>query len=283
MKRIFAPLKTTRRSYTLLELVVAMVVLGVALAGLFPLLVMQSRGVESLELRYSQVGRDAPDWFNPVFRPNVTRAVEGADRQTYKAADADAAWYLTQASDPLARKLGAGAAISRTSPDAPPVTLVDDGDGTYAAAGSWGTQAAGLDSDSRRHELQATPTDAAVWTFSNVAVGWHYVMATWPEAPDLATDAKFVVRDGAADASPTTVYVNQTVAPDGAAYQGRPWRAVTMRYFRNGAATVTLLANATAAVVADAVRLVPAATILSVDKSFGAEEVTVRVKIGAAP
>ena len=43
---------------------------------------------------------------------------------------------------------------------------------------------------------------------------------------------------------------------------------------------VVLYSDTVAAVVADGVRIVPISTILSVNKSFNTEAVTVRVKVG---
>jgi hypothetical protein len=55
------------------------------------------------------------------------------------------------------------------------------------------------------------------------------------------------------------------------------------RYFESGTITVQLssksIGSSTGSVVADAVRIVPATEIISLEKSFNSEEVTVRVKI----
>jgi hypothetical protein len=76
--------KQRRAGVSLLELQVAFVVFGIALAGLAPLTVMQLRQLHMLEERLN-------------------------DTTTY---------YLTPATDPWARKLGAAAAINSTAPEA---------------------------------------------------------------------------------------------------------------------------------------------------------------------
>ena len=44
------PKKTSPRGFTMIELVIAMVVLGIALTGLFPLLILQWRAMRRLEI-----------------------------------------------------------------------------------------------------------------------------------------------------------------------------------------------------------------------------------------
>ena len=70
--------KTTRSGFSFLELQVALVLFGIALAGLGPLVVMQLKQIEKIERRFS-------------------------DRTTH---------YLVPTTDPWARKLGAAASIS---------------------------------------------------------------------------------------------------------------------------------------------------------------------------
>ena len=77
MKRIrckTSQITPIRPGFTFLEFLVAMVVLGIALTGLFPLMVVCSRGVESLELRYSDQGNKNNNWFSPVYRPDYDPA-----------------------------------------------------------------------------------------------------------------------------------------------------------------------------------------------------------------
>jgi len=176
------------------------------------------------------------------------------------------------------------ATFSRTPPAvSSSVRIIDDGDAGYASTGSW-VETADVNAflgDYRRHEALALPdVDTATWTFSNVASGYYYVLAKWPVVSSLATNAAYVVYDGAADASPVAVSVNQTAAPSSSIYSG--WYLLTKRNFTSAdkKVKVVLNSNASGAVAADGVRIVPISTILSIDKSFNTEEVTVRVNIG---
>ncbi len=270
-----------RSAFTLLEFTVAMVVLGIALAGVFPLMVVCSRGVESLELRYTAEGGKKDAWFSPVFRPDVS------DSRTSR--DDYGAWYLVPSADPWARKLGCAASLSKTPPAADaclsPI-IIDDNDGAgYSQTGTWTTtaDAQAFRGGFRRHEAQDPPQDIAVWTFSNVAPGRCHVLAKWPALGEDGGSAQFTVYDGAADPSPVAVAADQTSSSSGSLYEG--WALLATRRFAasDRVVKVILAANAEKAVAADAVRIVPVASVLSIDKAFDSEQVTVRVRIGDAP
>jgi hypothetical protein len=268
-----------RPGFTSLEFMVAMVVLGVALAGVFPLMVVSSRGIESLELRYTAEGNKNGNWFSPIFRRDLT-TTGIIPRDDYGV------WYVVPSADSWAGKLGAAATFSRTRPPlASSTRIIDDGDPGYASSGSWASlaDAGAFRGGYHRHDLQSPATDTAVWTFSNVASGHYYVLATWRAASDQATDASYAVYNGDADPSPVTVSVDQTVAPASNVYGG--WKLLTTRNFTSAdkRVKVALRSNTDKAVAADGVRIVPISTILSVNKSFNTEEVTLHAKIGPSP
>jgi hypothetical protein len=254
--------RAARWGFSLLEFEVAIVLFGIAVAGMYPLAVMHSRGLTSLEQRY---------------------AIQGN-------------WYLAPSIDQWARKLGAPASLSQQDPGAlptPPNWIVDDDDvvGYADVGGTWTRESnsqalAGFD---RRHpapptESPTTPeTDHAAWLFENVTPGWYYVEATWTAASDQATDAQYVFYDGAASLNEAPL-TDQTIAPTGASYGGRPWQILATRYFRNGSATVQLNGQATGYLIADGVRLVPVENdvqILSLERSLGGEAVTAHVSINS--
>ena len=268
-----------RSGYTLLELVVAMTVLGIALTGLFPLMVMQSRTIESLELQYTSQGNGN----TPVFRPQLTATVDAVGRTNYGI------WYLIPSADPWARKLGAAAGISNAKTSAPTALLADNGDScTFSPDASWivGTSSSAFAGDYRSHAIQATPTDTATWTFGSVTQGLYYVVATWPASTSLATGAKYEVYQGTT-LKATISPVDQTVTPNSAVCNGW-YLLMTQAFTDSGAPTlplaisVKLYASATGTVAADAVQLIPAAQVLSVDKSFNSQQVTIRVKLGGS-
>ncbi len=90
--------------FSFLELQVAFVLLGIALAGLIPLVVMQSKHLKKLEARL----------------------------------DHEETHYLAPSTDEWARKLGVAASIELEDPGplpSPLVTLIDDGDTGYSESG----------------------------------------------------------------------------------------------------------------------------------------------------
>ena len=201
---------------------VAMVVLGVALAGVFPLMVVCSRGIESMELRYTAQGNKNGNWFSPVFRPNSQAPVS---REAMARGTSLPPRIPGRAnSGPWPRFPDDGAAHRSSA------RIIDDSSNTgYPRYGTW-TDTANPNAflgNCQRHDAQSPATDTAVWTFSNVTSGRYFVLATWPAASDQATNARYVVYDGDADASPVTVAVDQTAAPNSSIYAG--WTLLTTR------------------------------------------------------
>jgi prepilin-type N-terminal cleavage/methylation domain-containing protein len=279
MKRIrckTSQIMPIRPGFTFLEFLVAMVVLGIALTGLFPLMVVCSRGVESLELRYSEQGNKNNNWFSPVYRTDTTGVIPRDDYGD---------WYAIPPDDPWARKLGAVTTFSRSQPTGTaPTTIIDDSDSGYSTTGTWTSQANtnAFLADQQLHDAGGDSSEKATWTFSNVPTGRYYVLATWQADSTLATNASYTIYDGNADTTPVTVSINQTGAPSGDVYTG--WQVLTTRIFTSSdkVIKVTLSCNAGKAVVADGMRIVPTSSILSVSKSFNSEEVSIRVKLGAS-
>jgi len=247
-----------RRGFSLLELEVALLVLGFAFAGLFPLAVMHSRGLRSLEQRYAITGE----------------------------------WYVAPSRDEWARKLGAAASLTQEDPGplpTPPVLLVDDEDADYSdAGGGWLREEnpPAYRTVHRRHsppppESPTTPeTDHAAWLFVDVTPGWYYIQATWLEAPEQATDAHYLFYDG--DTLLDEASISQQIAPGGPVYDGRPWQVLATNYIRNGQLRVQLNGQATGDLVADAMRLVPVENdvqVLSLERSLQSEAVTAHVLV----
>jgi prepilin-type N-terminal cleavage/methylation domain-containing protein len=97
-----------KRGFTMIELIVAMVVLGIALSGLLPLLVLQWRAMRRLEIHSGAINPTKPQlsehtsdtWTQPTLyvTPYLYLTTTPADRS--------AAWI------PWARKLGASALVT---------------------------------------------------------------------------------------------------------------------------------------------------------------------------
>jgi hypothetical protein len=269
------------------------VVLGIALTGMFPLMVMQSRSLESLELRYTEQGNKKSTWFAPIFS-NEPKVSEMIPREDYGD------WYFIPSTDPWARKLGAMATLSREEPPAPEATRGDDDNDAsipdYEETGTgWEgeTNAQAFHGDRRRHAPLSggeTSFGYAIWSFTISTPGYYQILATWSEA----TEGKTQASDACYDIYSSTtlldqVTIQQDVLPDGAVFEGRPWKVLRTEYLETGMLKVQLRGGAnvsgtptTGHVVADAVRIVPVPNrvhIQSLDKSFNSEKVTAFVKV----
>jgi type II secretory pathway pseudopilin PulG len=247
--------------FSLLELEVAMVVLGVAIAGLFPLVAMYSKNLRTLEARSTVSGQ----------------------------------WYMVPSSNTWARKLGAGATVTKTSPgDKPtsPLLLIDDGNTGYTEASEgWSvheSDTGAFQNDRSRHPsvAEGTPrvsTHTVSWTFTNIPNGWYQVQATWPVYSDQATDAPYAVYDGSTLLGEVPVEQNAAPSVGGPEYDGRPWRILMTKCIRSGTVRVELNGqSSTGYTVADGVRLVPIENnvqVISLDRSLTSEEVTAHVSV----
>jgi prepilin-type N-terminal cleavage/methylation domain-containing protein len=289
------------RGFTMLELTVAMLILGIAISGIFPLVVSYSRVLESLEKR--------PNWlcFNPTANTELAYR-EGHPDQWYHVPDSPPQsnsgewvhrWYLVPYSNPWERKLGAAAVVKDTDPGpkpvppvpTPPGLVADDEDPGYSdVGGDWITDTGvGFQNDRRRHaHVVGLPapdnSEMAVWTFTNVPAGWYRVQATWTAASDQVTDASYTLYDGATLLADFPVgAVNQQATPNGA----DGWQTLQTAYFEQGTVSVKLSALSALTpnnyVSADGMRLVLVENLVQIDclqrsAANDAEMVTARVK-----
>jgi hypothetical protein len=258
-----SPLTLARAGFSFLELQVAFVVFGIALAGLGPLVVMQLRQCEQLEDRFNT-------------------------KTTY---------YLNPSLDEWARKLGATALVQTQNPaprppvPPPPVAkVVDNGDADYNEMGrGWKqlTDSASFQRDHSRHDAGSGAAKAH-WAFSGLYSGWYDVLVTWKKAGDQATKAPFTVYDGAV--AERTVRVNQKKGPSGPKFKGKAWQSLgtfaigqTARDdVPNNSLRVELSNDANGKVIADAVRIVHLknrVSVVSIEKSLTNEDVTVHVAL----
>ncbi len=250
----FNPSKYTLRiGFSLLELQVAFVVFGIALAGLGPLVVMQSRQVRELESRF----------------------------------DAQTTYYLVPSTDAWARKLGAPASIRTEDPGAavPPVTLIDNGDPGYSETDvdiiDWqSAPRANAFAGDLRWNNGGGVGDKAKWRFEGIAPGWYEVLVTFGEAADQASDAPYTVYDDSV--AKATVRVDQTVAPSGTIFEGSPWESLGLFSISSDTLRVKLGDDADGNIAADAVRIVPAGNtveVVSLERSLTSEDVTANVSV----
>lgn len=238
--------------FSFLELQVALVVLGIALAGLGPLVVMHLKQMERVEQRTS-------------------------DGTVY---------YLVPSTDGWARKLGAAASIQTADPGpppSPPMTLIDDADAAYGESGpdSWHSHTRDAFNDLLRCHSTGSGTNIARWQFTGLSPGWYEVLATWCGGSDQAPDAPYTVWDGTEFED--TIRVDQSQEPTGPVFNGRPWTSLGVFALQATSLAVELSDDANDdRVVADAVRIVPIRNlieVLSIDKSLTDDSMTVRVSV----
>jgi type II secretory pathway pseudopilin PulG len=241
-----------RRAFSLVEFNVAMVVLGMAVAGLFPLVVM------------------------------FTRATKKMEQQVHLGTTC----YLVPATDTWAQKLGAPAQITTAPPGDPasaPVLMIDDGETSYVESGTWTTQTSSAASQGqyRWHDAQpGNSPDTASWMFSEIPAGWYQVQVTWPAAAERSTNAGYTVYDGTSQVY--TQNVNQRSAPSGATSGGVAWQTLTTAWINGPGAHVTLAARPNGSVAADAAQLVPVLNdvqILTVNQSIIGQDVSAQVQV----
>ena len=244
----------TRAGFSLLEFEVALTLLGIGLVGLFPLVVMQSRAVRSIEKRLSS----------------------------------QATYYLVASPNVWAQKLGAPAQLSTTPPAAPAaaaVLLVDNGDNGYSESGSaWTTTAdsRAFQGQYRLHSRQTGSPDTATWQFTGLAAGWFQLQATWLASSDRSTRAVYTGYDGGTALG--TYAVNQQSAPSGTTFGGCAWQTLATVWLNGPTASVSLAASSDGSVAADAARLVPLVNtvqVLSLDRAINGQQVTVQVQVHA--
>ena len=240
-----------RRGFSLVELEVAFVVFAIAMSGLCPLVVMQSKHLGRIESRFS---------------PNTV-------------------YYVKPSADLWARKLGAAAVVYSSDPGpspTDPIGVIDDGDAGFSANGSDWTAATSTDSYlGDQYEIDSGDgSQLARWQFTGLQPGWYDVRVTWLPDETLASDAPFTVFDGSTEVG--AVSVNQQEAPSGELFEDKPWESLGVFPISGNVINVELNDGADAKVVADAVRLVRIENdvrITSVQKSLNSEEVTAHVTV----
>ncbi len=117
--------------------------------------------------------------------------------------------------------------------------------------------ASAFDGDYRFHLPDATGLAKATWTFDGLAPGTYEVLVTYPVHESHATNAPYIVYDGAS-VSPLkpAVLISQRFMPASNRMGGRDWQTLGDFISNSGTLKVVLRADADGVVVADAVRVV---------------------------
>jgi hypothetical protein len=253
-----------------------MVVLGIAVAGLCPLVVMQARLVRKLETQ--PVGPD---------NPQVIRGVRMLDGVPFTglAYTAPPSTVLQPQPDGWVRRLGVPASFAVDAPAQPftalPVqTTLDDSSGSGFAAAGWSTTTdASANNGSYRSVPAGSTAGAATWTFTGLVAGRYHVQVSWVPKSQNAKDATYSFTDGGDD--PISLSVDQTTGPGGSP----PYWTDLGTYYLDPTFQVSLAPSATGAVVADGVQLIPASALNAVTITTPVtstdDGATVRVKVAA--
>ena len=280
-------MKVQRRGFTLLEFIVALLLFGIAMSGLFPLVVMYSRVLESLEQRPSQLslhrkadvdgntyrGDNPTEWYQ-VGTPPYVRTDEQPN-----SGDWVHKWYLVPSSDTAstasevwARKLGTSASIQYKSPASPPIVealaeptkptnpdpnALDAGPGSnYAESEPAWTDEPSLDAlgQSQRHAPGGAPASAR-WSFNVVdAAGWYQLQATGLVSGAAPATCSYTLSYGSPAVDvPIPVPANLTF---GASSVWSPLMTKPLYFSANTVVTVQLNADASPSAIADGMRLV---------------------------
>jgi hypothetical protein len=240
--------------FSYLELQVALALFAFALAGLGPLIILQSRQGRRLE----------------------ERLATGTTQ------------YFVPSRDPWVRKLGAAAALAAADPPAPPppVTLVDNADPQYREtdpASGWRDQPAGNAVGGRlRFHGRGDGSAKARWQFTRITPGWHEVFLAFDaDSPRAkATEAPVSIYDG--EVAVATVLVDQTQPPAGNVFAGVAWKSLGVFPIAGDSLRVELSDDADDTVVADAARIVRRENdvqLMTVDKSFTEDTCTVEATV----
>lgn len=246
------------RGFTYLELEVSFLLFAIALSGLAPLAVMQSRQVRTTETRL----------------------------------DADDTHYFRPSSNPWARKLGAAASLSVDPPlpSSELVLLIDDGDPGYAEDDlesiDWHDTGDGtaFGADSRRNDGRGDqePLDQAIWSFTELRPSSYEVFVTYRPDATAASDAPYRIYEG--QQLLNEVRLDQRTDPSGTSHLGVPWDSLGTVMISGTSLRVELADDANGYIVADAVRLVWRGHHVQVDsfnKSTDTEAVSADVTVTA--
>ncbi len=268
------PTRDRRGGASLLEIQVAMVVFGVAVAGLCPLVVMQARLVRKIETQ--PVGPANPQVIRGV------RMLDGSPFSGQGFAAAPPTTVLQPQPDGWVRRLGVVAGFAVDAPAQPftplPVqTTLDDADPGFSSSG-WSTATDPSADNGNYHKLPAaSPSGPAQWSFTGLVPGRYHVMASWVANPLNARDATYSFNDG--DGDPFAMPVDQRSVPSGSP----PFWTDLGIYYLGATFQVSLAGSTSGVVIADGVQLVPAgalnAVTVTTPAATTADGATVRVKV----
>jgi hypothetical protein len=133
--------------------------------------------------------------------------------------------------------------------------LIDDGDPGFVLTGNW-TNVPGYGHAADAKIVTNNNSGTATWTFPGLAAGDYNVATTWLNGNDRWNAVPYVIRDGSGGPILATVPVDQTVAPVGPRFGGRPFANLGIVSVTSGTMVVEISNSGAAGhVLADAVRI----------------------------
>jgi hypothetical protein len=264
--------RAPRRGVTLTEIQVSMVVLGIGLAGLCPLLVMQSKMLRKFES--GPIGTDNPQIVRGI------RLVNGVPYVPESGANTAPVAILQPQPDAWVRRLGMPASFAseadpQSFPDSPSEVTLDDDAATLT--GTWTVAPTDSAYNLSLRTLPASRPGSATWSFTGLSPGRYRVMFSWNAGVPMADDATFTIGTG----GPAVKVKDAVATSDGA------WRDLGT-YTVDTSLAVRLDGSAGGAVYADAVRIgarnaVAILPNLDTDPAAPDGGARARVSVGAKP
>ncbi len=253
---------TARCGFTLLEFVVALLLFGIAMSGLFPMVVMYSRMLELLEQRPDELllnrnqyrVANPSEWYQVPADPPKPNSGEWVHK-----------WYLVPSSDSAsdgsnawARKLGASASITYENPTPTELTediIVDYQDVDYDDDNGWTSESTTDAYNDNQRRSPESEVGTATWTFTDVVAGWYRVEATGVVSGETAPP------EGTSYKLSYGTTVDEDVTPTHLEFvTGTTWCLLTIKHFSEEDVTedviVKLTTDTSGTAIADAMRIV---------------------------
>ncbi len=231
-----------RAGVTFLEVQVAIVVLGVVLAGIIPLVMMQQKLLYRIES--TAIGSDNPQ----VIRGS--RIIDGSPVPAAGIISEPPVAVLQPSSDLWVRRLGLAAPFQSSVKSSSLTQLLTESsidDASATITGTWATQSQDdATNGSCRVLAMAVNGAKATWDFGTITPGTYRLMICWPVAISIPSDAQLVLTSGTAT---QTVSLASATQPNSDAW--RDAGNVTL----GSTLQVSLSGSLVGPVVADSIRI----------------------------
>ena len=149
----------------------------------------------------------------------------------------------------------------------PAPVVIDNGTNVTGFSSVGMTNYTGLGYQNDLHGMRGDKKgNFAQWTFSSLPSGTYRISTNWVKGSTRATNAPYTLTG--VTAGPTTVLINQQLAPNDLTWNGAAWEDLGTFQITGGTLTVRVTDNANGYVYADAVRVEQLSPLLAGE--FGA-------------